>query len=81
MEIKLELYLNCLLYRTVRSSVCLSVHPSVKSAWLVCKFQVNLVADVQVTVNSEIFARILFSRNFAYAKFRENKTLVKWRNH
>ena len=25
------------------------------------------------TVNSEIFARILFSRNFAYAEFRENK--------
>ena len=34
------------------------------------------------TVNSEIFARVLFSRNFAYAaKFRENKTLAKWRNH
>ena len=28
------------------------------------------------TVNSEIFARVLFSRNFAYAKFRENKS---WR--
>ena len=25
------------------------------------------------TVNSEIFASILFSRNFAHAKFRENK--------
>ena len=25
------------------------------------------------TVNSEIFARILFSRNFAYVKFREKK--------
>ena len=25
------------------------------------------------TVNPEIFARVLFSRNFAYAKFRENK--------
>ena len=33
------------------------------------------------TVNSEIFARTLFSRNFAYAKFRENKTLAKWQNH
>ena len=33
------------------------------------------------TVNSEIFARTLFSRNFAYAKFRENKTLTKWQNH
>ena len=26
------------------------------------------------TVNWETFARVLFSRNFAYAKFRENKT-------
>ena len=33
------------------------------------------------TVNSKIFARTLFLRNFAYAKFRENKTLVKWQNH
>ena len=31
------------------------------------------------TVNSEIFAR--FSRNFASAKFPENKTSQKWRNH
>ena len=30
-----------------------------------------------ITVNSEIFARFLFSRNFAYAKFRENITLTK----
>ena len=28
-------------------------------------------------VNLEIFERTLFSRNFAYAKFRENKTLAK----
>ena len=28
-----------------------------------------------------IFARVLFSRNFAYAKFRENKILAKWRHH
>ena len=27
------------------------------------------------TVNSEIFARVLISRNFACAKFRENKIL------
>ena len=33
------------------------------------------------TVNSEIFARVSFSRNFAYAKFRENKILAIWRNH
>ena len=28
------------------------------------------------TVNSEIFARVLFLRNFADAEFRENKTLA-----
>ena len=33
------------------------------------------------TVNSEIFKRILFSRNFAFAKFRENQTLANWRYH
>ena len=33
------------------------------------------------TVNSEIFARFLFSRNFAYAKFHENKILAILRNH
>ena len=33
------------------------------------------------TVNSEISARVLFSRNFAYAKFHENKILAKWQNH
>ena len=33
------------------------------------------------TVNSEIFERILFSRNFAFAKFRENQTLANWRYH
>ena len=33
------------------------------------------------TVNPEIFARVLFSRNFADAKFCENETLAKWGNH
>ena len=32
---------------------------------------------ISYTVNMKIFARTLFSRNFAYAKFRENKTLAK----
>ena len=31
-------------------------------------------------VNLEIFVRTLFSRNFAYAKFREDKALAKWQN-
>ena len=33
------------------------------------------------TVKSEIFARVLCSRNFADAKFREYKTRAKWQNH
>ena len=33
------------------------------------------------TVNSETLARVLFSRNFAYAKFCENKTLAIWLDH
>ena len=37
--------------------------------------------DMSIIVNSEIFARVLFSRNFAYAKFRENQNLAKWRDH
>ena len=45
----------------------------------------NLIADpciaVSDLVNPEILARTLFSRNFAYTKFRENKTLAKWQNH
>ena len=32
-------------------------------------------------VNSDIFARILFSGNLPYAKFRENKVLAKCQNH
>ena len=44
-----------------------------------------LMSDVEEKycniVNSEIFARTLFSRKFAYAKFRENKTQAKWQNH
>ena len=33
------------------------------------------------TVNSEFFAGVLFSGNFAYAKFHENEILTKWINH
>ena len=33
------------------------------------------------TANSEIFVRILFSRNFADGKFFGNNTLAKCRNH
>ena len=41
----------------------------------------DLTLSASDAVNSENFARTLFSRNFAYAKFRENKTLAKWQNH
>ena len=34
-----------------------------------------------LTVNSEIFGRVLLSRNFAGRKIRENKTHVKWQKH
>ena len=50
-----------------------------------CKLMKNrVVRKAGNTVNSEIFARTLILRNFAYAKyakFRENKTLAKWQNH
>ena len=36
----------------------------------------GFVTPILGTVNSNIFARGLFSRNFAYAKFRENKILM-----
>ena len=42
---------------------------------------VEVTVERLSTVNSEIFTRILFSRNFAHAKFRKNKTLAKWQNH
>ena len=32
---------------------------------------------LSTTKGSRHFTRVLFSRNFAYAKFRENKTLAK----
>ena len=41
------------------------------SSW---KFSTYRIWD---TVNSEIFAKVLFSRNFTDAKFRENKTSRK----
>ena len=42
---------------------------------------VAMMAYILFTVNSEIFARVLFSRNFGYTKFHENKILAKCRNH
>ena len=34
-----------------------------------------------IIVRLDIFARVVFSRNFAYAKFGENKILAKCGNH
>ena len=58
--------------------------------WCACWFDVipNLIflkgvikCAYTCTVNSEIFMRVLFSQNFAYGKFRENKILLILRNH
>ena len=44
--------------------------------------QEGLVSATSVsTVNLEFFARVLFSQNFAYAMFCENKTLAIWLDH
>ena len=48
---------------------------------LISAFLIRSLYFIKNTVNPEIFARVLFSRNFAYAKFGENKILAKWRNH
>ena len=37
----------------------------------------RLVHDLPTSVIDSDFARILFSRNFAYTKFRKNKSLAK----
>ena len=42
------------------------------SLWRQKRTEIHVLA-LLYTINSEIFARVLFSRNFAYAKFRENK--------
>ena len=39
---------------------------------------ISVSAQIQRTVNSEIFSSVFFSRNFAY-EFSENKTFAKWR--
>ena len=49
--------------------------------WSVCMYGCVKPTYTLATVNLEIFERVLFSRNFAYAKFHENKILTNWRNH
>ena len=55
------------------SSAC-----QIAQIWSIQRKYVVVILDHPVNVNSEIFARILVSRNFAYANFRESKTLAKW---
>ena len=56
------------------------VHVKFKPTCSYTEASYNL-GNLGITVNSEIFARTLFSRNFAYAKFHENKPLAKWLNY
>ena len=39
------------------------------------------VSSQFVTVNSESFRKVIFSRNFAHARFFENKIQAKGQNH
>ena len=63
--LKNEFY--CLIYKPKLHSEQVTLH----SFW-------PILSAILFTVNSEIFARVIFSRNFAYAKFRENKALARW---
>ena len=44
-------------------------------------YSVSIESVYENTVNFEIFARVLFLRSFADAKFCEHKTPEKWQNH
>ena len=45
-------------------------------SYIIC---ITLIHIWSYTDNSDIFAIVLFLRNFAGAKFRENNTHAKWR--
>ena len=77
-HIKSEIPLTLEIFRKEQIQSILEKKPYELVAFKLDHTHVNRSAP---TVNSEIFARVLFSRNFAYAKFRENKILAKWRNH
>ena len=75
----------------VRSSICFHIHIDLYLLVFKEKAKCNQreesdlsysqAIDFLVTVNSEIFARVLFSGKSAHAEFLENKILAKWRNH
>ena len=75
------------LFRNPRSVPVILVHVSIRDNGnadaVLCYIKVQIVSCLKdkYTVNSEIFERVLFSRDFAYAKCRENQILAKWRNH
>ena len=77
--------LLCLSPFGMKSKKCpsfLKVCPKLKTAANLLIQQIKVRRNSFITtVNPEIFARVLFSRNFAYAKLCENKILAKWRNH
>ena len=45
------------------------------------KIDVAVMIGALMIVNSDIYARVLFLRNFAHAKFHENNILAQWRTH
>ena len=47
--------------------------------YLICMDTFGPVIEIVVpNVNSEMFSRVLFSKNLVDVKFRENKILMKW---
>ena len=68
---------------TWRSGVRSAMHAAsqLPLMWMM-HLHVNQKSDYDMIITAHeillIFARVLFSRNFSYAKFRENKILTKW---
>ena len=67
------------IYCNIGASLLFAVAVFFFSYWMEPSL-LNCLLIESYTVNLEIFARTLFSRNFAYAKFRENKIHAKWQN-
>ena len=63
-----------------RYHVLIKAYAMKKATFIMSTCNDTLTSEVTDTVHSEIFTRVVFSRNFAYAKFRKNKILAKWRH-